>query len=153
MVLTDPFVGVVEFGQQLHRLLQQGLTASGSVLGVLLLVRRVKQEPPGAERTFVTYHASIGYALPDESRLRERMQQGEDVRRSIPVDVSINEPICADRRVPIDGASTLRVSTPEDIVAEKLRALLQQKVRNRQRPQDLLDIAVLLKAGVSLDLS
>jgi hypothetical protein len=42
-----------------------------------------------------------------------------------------------------DGKRSLRVSIPEDIVAEKLRAFLQQKetIRNRERPQDLLDIA------------
>lgn len=49
------------------------------------------------------------------------------------------------------GSLPLRVSTAEDIVAEKLRALLQQALRNRTRRQDLLDIAALLRAGVPLD--
>ena len=35
--------------------------------------------------------------------------------------------------------------TIEDILAEKLRALLQQTIRNRNRAQDLLDIAVCLQ--------
>ncbi len=49
------------------------------------------------------------------------------------------------------GSLPLRVSTAEDIVAEKLRAVLQQALRNRTRRQDLLDIAALLRAGVPLD--
>ncbi len=48
----------------------------------------------------------------------------------------------------------LAVSGREDIVAEKLRAFLQQKetIRNRERPQDLLDIAHLLRQNTPLDL-
>lgn len=45
----------------------------------------------------------------------------------------------------------LRVATIEDIVAEKLRALLQQPLRKRQRRQDLLDIAVIVTQQPSLD--
>lgn len=45
----------------------------------------------------------------------------------------------------------MRVATIEDIVAEKLRALLQQPIRNRRRMQDLLDIAVILQERAALD--
>jgi len=69
----------------------------------------------------------------------------------IPVDISLNEPICADQLVDMQATFPLRVSTVEDIVAEKLRALLQQKIRNRHRRQDLLDIAVTLDANPHLD--
>jgi predicted nucleotidyltransferase component of viral defense system len=43
------------------------------------------------------------------------------------------------------------VSTVEDIIAEKLRALLQQLIRNRERRQDVLDIAVLLRLHPEID--
>jgi predicted nucleotidyltransferase component of viral defense system len=69
----------------------------------------------------------------------------------IPVEISVNEPICADAVVAIDADHWLRVSTVEDIAAEKLRALLQQTLRNRTRRQDLLDLAVLLRAMPALD--
>lgn len=39
----------------------------------------------------------------------------------------------------------------EDIVAEKLRGLLQQPLRNRARRQDLLDLAVVFSAGMELN--
>jgi predicted nucleotidyltransferase component of viral defense system len=78
---------------------------------------------------------------------------GQPSLLAIPVEISINEPIGADRRLSLTGIETLRVSTPEDIVAEKLRAFLQQKgeIRNRRRPQDLLDIAHLLQRNQPLN--
>lgn len=45
----------------------------------------------------------------------------------------------------------IRVAKLEDIVAEKLRALLQQPVRNRYRGQDVLDLAVILRGDHVLD--
>jgi len=55
--------------------------------------------------------------------------------------VSLNEGVCEDEPIDTAGVHPLRVSSCEDIVAEKLRSLLQQPVRNRYRRQDLLDIA------------
>lgn len=50
----------------------------------------------------------------------------------------------------MESSNALQVSTEEDIVAEKLRALLQQIPRNCTRPQDVLDIAVNLSTGNKL---
>ncbi len=88
----------------------------------------------------------IGYVLTDEVRLRTRVQKGEKSTHVIKLDISLNEPICASTTVSIDGTHDLRVSTLEDIVAEKLRALLQQSIRNRGRRQDVLDIAVIVRS-------
>jgi predicted nucleotidyltransferase component of viral defense system len=63
----------------------------------------------------------------------------------------LNEPICAEEPVETGSVHPLRVSTLEDIVAEKLRALLQQPIRNRARRQDLLDIAVVLRSDKTVD--
>lgn len=61
--------------------------------------------------------------------------------------MSVNEPIGADESLVLGGGRPLRVSTLEDIVAEKLRAYLQQRgdLRNRHRAQDLLDVAFVLR--------
>jgi predicted nucleotidyltransferase component of viral defense system len=40
----------------------------------------------------------------------------------------------------------LLISSIEDIVAEKLRAILQQPIRNRSRSRDILDIANLVSS-------
>jgi predicted metal-dependent hydrolase len=51
------------------------------------------------------------------------------------------------------GDRSLRVSTPDGIVAEKLRAFLQQKETIRNRPQDLLYVAHVQRRSISLDLA
>lgn len=75
------------------------------------------------------------------------MANGEASPQSIPVEISLNEPQCDNTLFRIDDAHHLRIGTVEDIVAEKLRALLQQPIRNRGRRQDMLDISVLLAEG------
>lgn len=138
---------------ELERLLTRALAVSERELGVAMAVHRVKRQPPGADKTFVTYTARIGYALPDDPRNRTRLQQSQPSSLVVPVEISLNEPIGADENLTLEGTRTLRVSTLNDIVAEKLRAFLQQKkeIRNRNRPQDLLDIAYLLRRNLPLD--
>lgn len=139
--------------EEIHRLLQNGLDRVGPRLNMVMRVHRVTQQPPGKDKTFVTFKATVMFALPDQLPLQLRLRNGEVVAQNIPVDVSINEPICRAIETMLEGPSALalRVSTLEDIVAEKLRALLQQPLRKRTRCQDLLDIAVILSAGIPLD--
>jgi predicted nucleotidyltransferase component of viral defense system len=79
------------------------------------------------------------------------MQDGRTSPQIVRVEISNNEPICAATTFDLEQGRQLRICTLEDIVAEKLRALLQQTIRNRERRQDLLDIAVILEAGQPLD--
>jgi predicted nucleotidyltransferase component of viral defense system len=138
---------------RLRELLSRGLTVSERQLGVSLRVHTVKRQPPGTGKTFVTYTARVGYALPDDPNNRIRLEGGQPSTYIVPVEISINEPIGADERLAVGDRTSLRVSTLEDIVAEKLRAFLQQRkdLRNRYRPQDLLDIAHLLRRSTPLD--
>jgi predicted nucleotidyltransferase component of viral defense system len=137
--------------ESLKDLFSRSLDAVGRRLGIVFVVHKVEQQPPGLNRTFITYEVVIGYALPDDTGLRERMAKGRPSTQVIPVEISLNEAICAAETVALDNVHRLRVSTVEDIVAEKLRALLQQPIRNRTRPQDLLDIAVILSGRPNLD--
>ena len=137
--------------ERIRELLTASLQRGGRETGVAYRVQRVKQNPPGENKTFITYDVTVGYALPDDSRSRQRIERGEDVSAVVPVEISLNEPICATVEIDIDSIHPLQVSTLEDIVAEKLRALLQQRIRNRTRRQDLLDIAVILRGGAELD--
>lgn len=109
----------------LRPLLQAPLAAVGRILGIAFRVQRVEQQPPGPDRHFATLEATVGYALPDQARLRAWIEQGRAVSSVVPLQLGLNESICADVPVAIDGPHPLRVSTLEDIVAEKLRALLQ----------------------------
>lgn len=136
----------------LKQALAPTLNASSHLLGIALRIHSVEQQPKGPGKTFITYEIRVGYALQDQIALREKMEKGHPSPHVIPIEISINEPICADTTVDINGPNPLRVSTIEDIVSEKLRALLQQTIRNRNRSQDLLDIAVIVQKKLSLDL-
>jgi predicted nucleotidyltransferase component of viral defense system len=135
----------------LRTFLGRGTPAVIARLGIMLAVQRIRQNPPGADKQFVTFQVRIGYALPDQVRLRQRMEQGETIAQGIDLDISINEPIGASQFMEMSPGIQLRVATIEDIIAEKLRALLQQPIRNRQRRQDLLDIAVILRENIEFD--
>ena len=139
---------------ELETPLSRALLRTGRELGVTTAVHSVRRQPPSEHMTWATYTAKIGYALPDENRNRTRLEAGESSTSVIPVEISINEPIGDDHSLALDGTEVLRVSTLEDIVAEKLRAFLQQKreIRNRRRPQDLLDVGHLLRSNKSLDI-
>lgn len=138
---------------RLGGLLSGALDASGRELGIAMRVHGVGRQPRGEGKTFITYTAKVGYALPGDRKNRTLLEAGGYSGHVVPVEVSMNEPIGADRDVAV-GDRSLRVGTLEDIVAEKLRAYLQQKgeIRNRNRRQDLLDIAHILRKGAPLDL-
>jgi predicted nucleotidyltransferase component of viral defense system len=147
--------GAADLGEAgLEGTLSRALNVSGRELGVVMRVHGVRRQPPGEGKTFVTYTARIGYALPGDQRNRTLLEAGQSSQYVVPLEVSINEPIGADENLDIGGGRSLRVGTLEDIVAEKLRAFLQQKgeIRNRTRPQDLLDVAHLLRRGKPLNL-
>jgi len=138
--------------ERLNALLARGLRQVAPRFSMSLAVHSVKQQPPGAAKTFITFEARVGYALPDEHQLKIRMGNSQPSSHVLPVDISINEPIAGWTRFVLDATlDPLRISTLEDIVGEKLRSLLQQPIRNRNRQQDLLDIAVVVRLHESLD--
>lgn len=62
------------------------------------------------------------------------------------IDISFKEPLLDAQELQLeDLAVSLQVYSPAEVIAEKLRALLQQPHRNRTRRQDVYDIAHLLE--------
>lgn len=150
--LDDPPHDPAVVADLIERNLTTGCRRVATELGMALVVQRVRQQPPGPDRTFVTFAISIGYGLPDQRPLIERARRGVRIAQTIDVEISINEAIGASTRLSLGaGFGEIRISTIEEIVSEKLRALLQQVTRNRQRPQDLLDIAVALRGDTPPD--
>jgi predicted nucleotidyltransferase component of viral defense system len=139
--------------EQLRNLLTPSLERVSRSTGVLYRVQKMEQQPPGPDRSFITLEGKIGYALPEDQRNRRLIQQHKSSNATVPLDVSLNEPICRIVEIDIASSNPLQVCVLEDIVAEKLRALLQQPLRNRYRPQDVLDICVVVRENPHLDLS
>lgn len=139
--------------EQIRTFLTPSLGRVSRSMGVLYRVQRMEQQPPGPNRSFITFEGTVGYALPDDQRNRQLIQQDKNSKAIVPLDVSLNEPICRIVEVNIASSYLLQVCQLEDIVAEKLRALLQQPLRNRCRPQDVLDICVAVQENPALDLN
>lgn len=68
--------------ESIRVLLERGLPVATARLGIALAIHRVQQDPRGTDRHFITFGARIGYALPDEDRLRQRMDRGEPSTRA-----------------------------------------------------------------------
>jgi predicted nucleotidyltransferase component of viral defense system len=151
MTMIEPNLDPIKFGESVKNFLQTSLVVAREQLDVRCAVYSVRKNPRAPGSTFVTFDISLGYALPDQATLIKRMSLNIQHAQTIPVEISLNEPICADESIDVHATNTLRVSTIEDIVAEKLRALLQQPIRNRTRRQDLLDIAVILQEQPAID--
>lgn len=131
----------------LRALLTGALGRARTNLGIALRLQTLRPNPPGEDRTFTTFEATVGYAFQDQRRQIAMIEREMPVATVIPLDISMNDVICAASDIAFDGTHAVRTCTLEDIIAEKLRSLLQQPIRKRNRAQDLLDIAVCLRAA------
>lgn len=136
--------------ETLRQELDQQLRRAATVLGYADLVCRVqtiRHEPRRAGFADMTWPAlavKIAYARRGSPQ-EERLQAGL-CPHVIDADISFNEPVSAIQIVRLkDSGTEIRAYALTELIAEKLRALLQQESRNRYRRQDVYDIALLLK--------
>ena len=87
----------------------------------------------------------VGYAPKAEPRRFRKLRSPTGSPNTVTVDISFNEPAPTLDFLDDGGRIEIPAYALQDFVAEKLRAILQQTVRNRYRPQDALDVFVLLK--------
>jgi predicted nucleotidyltransferase component of viral defense system len=101
-------------------------------------------DPNRDDATFPTLSISVGYAKKG-SKKHVRLLKGQSPT-TLKVDHSFFEENIDIAELDFDDG-TIRAYSLPDLVAEKYRALLQQKVRNRTRRQDAYDIYWLLSEG------
>ena len=105
--------------EAIGELLRAELESDEQFSDILFHVNRVRQQPQGVGRAFVTFEARIGYALPDETALRKRMASGHPRPDLIPVEMSTNERVCDSRDIEMASSSNpyaaapLRTSSPK----------------------------------------
>jgi predicted nucleotidyltransferase component of viral defense system len=108
-------------------------------------IQSYRVKPPGENRNFQTIKIKMGYAYKGTSAHRKLIKR--ECPTVFEIDYSFNE---INQRIDtiqlVDGGKIQVYSLP-DIVGEKFRAMIQQKIRNRQRRQDAFDIYWLLKSG------
>lgn len=97
-----------------------------------MVVQSTQIKPPNLpQREFPALEVKVGY-----TELENREPPYSDV---VKLEITLNETVCeAEYRKA--GNVELHVSSLDDIIGEKLRALLQQVIRNRYRPGDVFDI-------------
>lgn len=133
--------------ERIRRLLDPPLRRGAERFGVRARVQRLKRDPSAADKTTPTYHATAAYQLPGDRHFADFDAYARPLNTVVELEISLNDVVCETAIAQLDPQYdvSLRVCTLEDILAEKLRALLQQVVRNRHRRQDVYDIARMLR--------
>jgi predicted nucleotidyltransferase component of viral defense system len=110
--------------------------------------------PPGLDKTRPTYNLKLCYQFPGD-RYYQNFEERTNFSEVVEVEISLNDVVCeTDEQELHPSAKPVRVCTLNDIIAEKLRAILQQVPRRRSRPQDVFDIASMIRRhGDAIDLS
>lgn len=111
--------------------------------GLNCRIQKCKIYPTKEGASFPSVEINIGYAYKHEHRAHRRLLNGMSPT-IVTLDYSLNEAI-SDREVfELQPGGQLHAYTLVDLVAEKLRSILQQEVRNRARRQDSYDIHLLI---------
>lgn len=76
---------------------------------------------------------------------QRRLEEGK-ASRVLDIEISFRDQVYAFQELTLNDAGvSVRAFTFHELIAEKLRALLQQPIRNRNRRQDVYDIAYLIE--------
>jgi predicted nucleotidyltransferase component of viral defense system len=109
-----------------------------------LRLQSYEVKPPNRpDVSFPTLQLRIGYASRLKPKLMERLQ-AKGSPHVVQIDYSFNEWASDVEEQAVDGGS-LRMYPFHDLVAEKLRSVLQQPIRGRERYQDIYDLFLLLE--------
>ena len=105
-----------------------------------LKYQKIERKP--REGTMPTYCITIAYAY-SADRVYKSFESAKPNPQVVNLEILLNDLVCAfqDFRPLASEPYTLKVCSLEDIIAEKLRSLLQQKTRHRYRAQDAYDLA------------
>lgn len=127
--------------------LSNSLERARVVLGYNL-IRCVVQSykiKPRANASFPTLQIRVGYANSNAQSEVKRLEAGESTR-VVRIDYSFNEKTYNTEKILLssDSESYVQVYSIHDLMAEKYRALIQQKIRKRNRFQDIYDLNFLI---------
>jgi len=118
---------VEELGDNLNKLQDQSRFED-------LVIQRTEIKPANVDfREHPAFEIKVGY-----SKRKDREPPYPDV---VKLEITLNDTICEYRPFTVDEGD-IKVCSLNDIIAEKLRSLIQQKeeIRNRSRPNDVFDI-------------
>lgn len=99
--------------------------------------------------TFPSFNLTIGYARKKSAGEMDRLNRGQ-CPKTIKIDYSFNELSYSIDDIIINNEDGVSAYGVTDLIAEKLRSIIQQPYRNRSRRQDIYDLDFLLDS-VNLD--
>jgi len=125
--------------------LQQRLLESSEILpyGLTCKIQSYQIKPPGEGKNHQTLEIKVGYAYKGEPNYKHL--QRNNCTNIVKIDYSYNEINQKIEVLEFFKGPNVQVYSLSDFVAEKYRAIIQQKTRNRNRRQDVFDIYWLIK--------
>lgn len=149
-------IGPRDFDDKLVAELNAMLPRTAIQLGYLDLICRVQSvkkmpRPQNfADYDFPALLVRIGSA--QRGTGEERRLEAGQATKVVDVEISFRDQVYTSQTLNLtDAGVAVRAFTIHELIAEKLRALLQQPIRNRNRRQDVYDIAFLLDAHPMTD--
>jgi predicted nucleotidyltransferase component of viral defense system len=136
----------VDDPDHIRSLLDHAFRIGGYMSGIKIRCQSIRRNPPGSDKNFPTYEIKAGYQFSEDRYFAGFEQQQRPVSTVVDLDISFNDPVCESHIAQLaPNSSQVRACALEDILAEKLRALLQQRLRKRHRRQDVYDIAQMVR--------
>jgi predicted nucleotidyltransferase component of viral defense system len=138
-------IDMEEFEKTLRRSL--AMAAADSDYGLDCQLQGCRINPPNDDSKFPNLELKIGYAYKGTPK-HKRLMAGQSPTL-VKIDFSLNEAIIDIEEIDLGDGVSLQAYALPDLIAEKLRALMQQEKRNRYRRQDIYDLRFLLDSGIS----
>lgn len=132
--------------------LDQQLISSNDRLpyGTMCKRQRTEIRPARADARFPTLSLGIGYAQRTKPAELNRLRNGQ-APTVVQIDYSYNEAVFDTEVLSIGDGEELQAYSFLNLVAEKMRSLLQQPIRQRNRRQDVYDLNLLIGPRISYD--
>jgi hypothetical protein len=125
--------------------LEQRLLESSEILpyGLACKIQSYQIKPPGEGKNHQTLEIKVGYVYKGEPNYKHL--QRNNCTNIVKIDYSYNEINQKIEVLEFFKGTNVQAYSLSDFVAEKYRAIIQQKTRNRNRRQDVFDIYWLIK--------
>lgn len=109
------------------------------------LVQSINIQPRGGEATFPSFNLKIGYANKGNASALKRLERRQSPK-TVKIDYSFNEVTYRTDEIVLHDEDDESVQTYAitDLIAEKIRSIIQQPYRERHRRQDIYDLHYLL---------
>lgn len=126
--------------------LRDGLIAAENRLpyNTACRIQSHKVQPKGENKTHQSLALKIGYANRSNPSQIARLEAGT-AGQVVEIDYSFNEAVFDVEVLELEGGATIHSYSLSNVLAEKMRSLLQQPIRRRNRRQDVYDIWLLLE--------